>query len=310
MTKAGLTYYLKDPRKLYAFLSKRGLLDWMPDKQYLKMTYRIKHGVKLNLDAPETFNEKIQWLKVYDRKPLYTTMVDKYEAKAYVAGIIGQEHIIPTLGVWDHFDDIDFSNLPDQFVLKCTHDSGGVVICRDKNSLDREKARRKLERSLENNYYRLSREWPYKNVRRRILAEAYMEDNAVQADSDGKKNLTDYKFFCFNGEPKLLYISTGLENHSTAKISFYDLDGKEMPFHRKDYAPYHDAAIPANFGELRDAASKIAAEVGSPFVRVDLYSINGMVYFSEITFSPCGGNIPFDPESADGELGKWLKIDN
>ena len=187
---------------------------------------------------------------------------------------------------------------------------GGVIICRDKNTLDRENARCKLERSLKNNYYRLSREWPYKNVKRRILAETYMEDHAVQADSDGKKNLTDYKFFCFNGEPKLLYISTGMENHATAKISFYDLDGKEMPFHRKDYAPYHDAAIPANFEELRDAASKIAAELGSPFVRVDLYSINGMVYFSEITFSPCGGNIPFDPESADRELRKWLKIDN
>jgi hypothetical protein len=310
MSKAGLLYYLKKPQRIYAFLSKYGLLDWMPDKQYLEMAYRLNNGVKLDIDHPKTFNEKIQWLKVYDRKPEYTIMVDKYQAKQYVANIIGNDHIIPTLGVWDSFDEIDFDQLPDQFVLKCTHDSGGLVICRDKHLLNIENARKKIEKSLKTDYYRVRREWPYKNVKRRIIAEKYMEDVTAEVDTFGKKSLIDYKFFCFNGEPKLLYISTGLENHPTAKISFYGMDGKEMPFHRRDYAPYHNAPIPKAFKEMSVLARQIAVEVECPFVRIDLYSINEHIYFSEITFSPCGGNIPFEPISADEELGEWLELPN
>ena len=186
---------------------------FIPDKLWIQMKY-LKWFRKLpNLKNPETFNEKLQWLKLHDRKPEYTKMVDKCEAKKLVAAIIGEEHVIPTLGVWDRFEDIDFDALPDQFVLKCTHDCGGLAICRDKSTFDFNAAKKKIEKSLKRNYYYECREWPYKNVKPRILAEAYMEDGVSQ------KGLTDYKFFCFSGEAKFIYVSRGLEDHATAEIS-------------------------------------------------------------------------------------------
>ena len=179
----------------------------LSDKQYIKLKYFTKFHKFPDLKSPKTFNEKLQWLKLYDRKDIYTTMVDKYEAKRYVASIIGEEHVIPTLGVWDRFEDIDFAALPDKFVLKTTHDSGSVVICRDKADFDFEAAKKKLNGSLANNYYYDGRQWPYKNVKPRILAEQYLEDGKAE------KGLVDYKFFCFNCEPKMLYVSEGLEDH-------------------------------------------------------------------------------------------------
>ena len=169
----------------------QSVLNLLPDEAYLKLKYRIRMGKPLNLKDPKTFCEKLQWLKLHDRKPEYTTMVDKAAVKGYVAEKLGSQYLIPTLGVWDKFDDIDFDALPDQFVLKCTHDSGGLVICRDKAKLDRDVARKKLERSLKNNYFHRNREWPYKNVKPRILAEVYMKDR-------GHRDLPVYKFFCFH----------------------------------------------------------------------------------------------------------------
>jgi hypothetical protein len=273
----------------------------LPDKQYIQVAYFRKFGRFPNLKNPQTFNEKLQWLKLYDRKPEYTTMVDKYEAKKYVASIIGEEYIIPTLGVWDKFEDIDFEELPNQFVLKCTHDSGGLVICRDKSKLDIEATRKKINGSLKHNYYWGGREWPYKNVKPRIIAEQYMEDNQTH-------DLWDYKYFCFHGEPKMLYISKGLEHHPTAQISFYDIQGNEMPFHRSDYAPFHEVPMPNNYDEMAIIASRIANKISSPFARIDLYSICGKTYFSEITFTPCGGMIPFEPIEWDRSIGCWLDI--
>ena len=177
-------------RNIIDYLDSRGFFKFMSDEAYLKFMYKLKMKRKLNLSDPQTFNEKLQWLKIYDRKPEYTTMVDKYEAKKYVADIIGEEYIIPTLGVWDRFEDIDFDELPDQFVLKCTHDSGGLVICRDKSKLDLKAAKKKINKSLKRNYYWIGREWPYKNVRPRIIAEKFMTDPT----SD---DLQDYKFFFF-----------------------------------------------------------------------------------------------------------------
>lgn len=283
----------------------KGLLNWMPSEMYLRHIYKTRMGYKPDLKNPKTYNEKLQWLKIHDHNPEYTRMVDKYESKKYVADIIGEEYIIPTIGVWDGFDDIDFSSLPDKFVLKCTHDSGGLSICRDKNSFDIEKAKKKIERSLKRNYYWANREWPYKNVKPRIIAEEYMEDENATEEVRG---LTDYKFFCFNGRPEFLYVSRGLENHSTAKISFYDLEGKEMYFHRNDYAQIGEITLPDNFDEMIEKATVIAEKVSCPFVRVDLYSIKGSIYFSEITFFPCSGTIPFEPKSADEDLGKMIKL--
>lgn len=303
MKFSSLKVYIKHPVKLLTRIGKNSFLKGMSDEKYLKMIFKDNMGYPLDLENPKTFNEKLQWLKLYDRKPVYTTMVDKYEAKKYVADIIGEEYIIPTLGVWDSFDDIDFDKLPEQFVLKCTHDSGGLVICRDKSKLDMEHARKKIERCLKRNYYWSSREWPYKDVKPRILAEVYMEDENVAA------GLTDYKFFCFNGKPEMLYVSQGLEDHATASISFYDMEGKDMPFHRSDYKPIEGKfVLPSNFDQMKETAEKMAKAVGSPFVRIDLYSVCGQMYFSEVTFSPCSGMLPFSPKEWDEKIGSWIRL--
>lgn len=299
--------YMTHPQKCVDYITNKilesSLGRKMGDEEYIKRMFNLIMGYRLNLENPTTFNEKLQWLKLYDRKPIYTTMVDKYAAKEYVAKKIGQEYIIPTFGVWNSFEEIDFDALPDQFVLKCTHDCGGLVICRDKSKLDKEAAREKIERSLNRNYYWHCREWPYKDVKPRIIAEQYMED---ENEATG---LTDYKFFCFGGAAKVLYVSQGLEDHSTARISFYDLEGKEMPFCRSDYKQIHTQfRVPENFDQMIHAANRLAAEIPCPFVRVDLYSVNGMIYFSEITFFPCGGYMPFAPKEWDEIFGSWIEL--
>lgn len=302
-----LRRYLTDCDYRFSVNDAHGLYRSLDDETYIKKRYHAKFGRKLNLECPKTFNEKLQWLKLHDRKPIYTQMVDKVEAKKLVADAIGDEYIIPTLGVWNRFEDIDFDALPDQFVLKCSHDSGGLAICRDKKKFDLEGARKKINASLSCNYYWRGREWPYKDVRPRILAEKYMED-ASDGLQESPKGITDYKFFCINGKPQLLYVSRGLDNHLTAELSFYGMDGVEKTFRRRDYRPYHNANIPENFDEMKAVAEKLAGFVACPFVRIDLYSIDNHVYFSEITFSPCSGMIPFEPESADEELGKLLYL--
>ena len=274
----------------------------MSDETYLKLRYNCIMGKKLNLDNPVTYNEKLQWLKLYDRKPEYTKMVDKYEAKKYVADIIGEEYIIPTLGVWDNVNDIDFDTLPNQFVLKCTHDSGGLVICKDKAELDIENAKNTLNHFLNRNFYSVHREWPYKDVKHRIIAEKYMED-------ESGKDLKDYKFFCFNGEPKLLYISEGLSDHSTAKISFADMDYNIAEFKRNDFKPFDELPKkPINFEKMKELAKVLSKD--RAFIRVDFYEINKKIFFGELTFFPCSGYLPFDPEKYDKILGDWITLPN
>lgn len=290
----------------YRFLIKSnlGFYKEMPDDEYLKKKFEIIMKKQLNLENPITFNEKLQWLKLYNRNPLYTKLVDKYEVKKYVAEQLGEEYIIPTIGVWQSPQDIDFDSLPDKFVLKCNHNSGvGMYICTDKSKMDVDSVKRELERGMKQDYYLSGREWPYKDVPRKIIAEQYMEDeNAVEG-------LTDYKFFCFGGKPKLLYVSQGLQDHATAAISFYDLEGNEMPFHRKDYRPLDSKIIlPEKFDEMVKIAEKLAKEVDNPFIRIDLYSICGKIYFSEITFFPCSGMLPFEPEEWDYTFGSWIKL--
>ena len=299
-----ITYYYKHPKRLVLNLLNRiGALQWLSDEQCVRLAWNCNMDTPLNLASPKTFNEKLQWLKLHYDEYKYTSWVDKYEVKKLVAQVIGEEHIIPTYGVWDKFEDIDVDKLPNQFVLKCTHDSGGIVICRDKNKLDKQKVREKINNCLKRNYFTRTREIPYKHVRPRILAEQFMDDKKASVSG-----LTDYKFFCFNGKPHFLYLSQGMEDHQTARISFFDLEGNFCPFSRSDYMPLDKFIRPEHFDVMKDIASHLAQYFLVPFLRVDLYEINGKIYFSELTFFPCGGCMPLQPSSADKELGDMISL--
>ena len=292
--------YLKQPKKIIINLAYKGFFNWMNDRSYLKMLYKLKMNTSLNLENPKTFNEKLQWLKIYDRKEIYTTMVDKYKVKDYIANMIGEEYIIPTLGVYDKFSNIDFSKLPNQFVIKCTHDSGGLVICRDKKQFNQNEAQKKLNQSMKKNFFHNNREWPYKNVEPKIIIEKYMQN-------EQDTSLSDYKFYCFNGNVKYLYISMGLENHQTARIAFFDTDFKPAGFGRSDYQTFDSIPNkPKNYERMKELAEKLSQN--NPFMRVDFYEINGKIYFSELTLYPCGGFMPFQPKEWDYKLGKLLTL--
>ena len=272
----------------------------VPEKWYLKRRFLKKVGYPLDLNNPKTFNEKLQWLKLHDRNPLYTKMVDKYEAKKYVADIIGEAYIIPTLGVWNHFDEIDFNQLPEQFVLKCTHDSGSIAICKDKATFDKKAARKKLERGLRYNYYYAGGfEWPYKNVKPRIIAEKFMVD-------ESQEDLTDYKFMCFNGKVQCSFTCTGRNTENGLHVTFYDRDWRKLPFARHYPVESSSMPKPINYGKMVELAEKLSAPL--KFSRIDFYEINGKIYFGEITFFPGNGMEEFSPESWDYQLGGWIKL--
>ena len=290
--------FFTDKRLRFSYLTAMGLTRWMSDEQFLKKEYFLQMGKPLNLNDPKTFNEKLQWLKIHNRKPEYTTMVDKYAVKQYVADRIGEQYIIPTLGVWEHFDDIDFDNLPKQFVLKCTHDSGGIVICRDKSKLDKKTAKKKLEYYLKRKYYYIHREWPYKNVKPRIIDEKYM------TNGDGE-DLNDYKLMCFNGKVKTTFVCSDRFSKDGLKVTFYDTDWRRMPFERHYPASKTEIDKPQTYEEMVILAEKLA--FGIPFVRVDFYEINGNIYFGELTFFPGSGYEEFTPEEWDKTLGNWIK---
>lgn len=272
----------------------------IPDKLYLHLKYYLRMGSWLHLKNPKKFTEKLQWLKLYGRRPIDTVLSDKYAVKDYIAKAIGSEYVIPLLGVWNKFDDINFDLLPNQFVLKCTHDSGGIVICRDKTKLDIDAARSKLERGLKNNYYVFSREKAYRDIPRRIIAEEYREDSAT-------RDLRDYKFFCFDGVPKALFIASDRQIvGEETKFDFFDMDYNHLPFTNG----HPNAAIPPEkptcFEEMKTLAAKLSD--GIPHVRVDFYEVNGRVLFGEMTYSHWGGTTPFDPEEWDYTFGSWLKL--
>lgn len=267
------------------------------------MLYRRVFNKELDLENPMTYNEKLFWMKLYDRRPIYTTMVDKYAVKDYVAKIIGEEYIIPTLGVWDRPEDVEWDSLPDQFVLKCTHDSGGLVICRDKSKLDKQAAINILRKSLKRNYYKAGREWPYKNVKRRIIAEKYMEDTSVG-------ELPDYKFFCFDGEVKALFIGTE-RGTGDVKFDYFDADFKHLDLVQIHPMSGKELPKPQHFEKMKELASKLSKSY--PQLRVDFYNINGAIYFGELTLFHHGGVIPFHPEEWAYIFGSWIqlpKIDN
>ena len=251
-----------------------------------------------DLKNPKTFNEKLQWLKLHDRKPEFSDMVDKYEVKKIIARRLGEEYLIPTLGVWDRVEEIDFDSLPEQFVLKCTHDSGGSVICKDKKSLDREHAKEVLRRSMSRNYYWHGREWAYKNVRPRIIAEQYMVD-------ESGVELKDYKIFNFNGTPKLFQVDFNRFVKHTKNIYDTDWNYQNVAI---NYPTDPNVKIekPACLEEMLSIAAKLSA--GFPFLRTDFYVINGKVYFGELTFFPGSGFMKITPESFDLEMGSWISL--
>lgn len=293
------TKYLKKSFK-YGFdiLSVYNMLNWMPDKMYLQLKYRIHFGKKLNLNNPVTFSEKLQWLKLYDRKDFYTTMVDKQNVKKYVAQILGEKYIIPTYGVWDTFDEIDFNCLPDSFVLKTTHDSGGIVICKNKSEFDKVNAKEKINRCLKRNYYLRNREWPYKNVPRRIIAEKYMID-------ESGTELKDYKIFNFNGEPKMIQLDYDRFCNHKRNLYTTEWDVIDVNFkYESDINKY--SRRPNILPELLEMARLLSKDI--PFVRTDFYIINNQIYFGELTFFPEGGFGNFSKEEMDKALGILIDL--
>ena len=293
---------LKSPKQRTIILAQRGIFKNMSDEDFLKMQFKNVFGYPLDLNNPKTYSEKLQWLKLYDRKPEYTMMVDKYEVKKYVASKIGEEHIIKTLGVWDHFDDIDFAQLPNRFVLKCTHDSGGLVICTDKSKLDLAAAKKKIEKSLKNDYYMQNREWPYKNVKRRIIAEEYMVDESGY-------ELKDYKIFAFDGEAKAMFIASDRTNpNEETKFDFFDMDFNHLPFTNghPNSKEWDKIKRPKGLDEMKKYAEILSK--GLPEARIDFYDINGKVYFGEITFFHWSGFERFEPAEWDKKFGSWITL--
>lgn len=274
------------------------LLRFVPDKAMLRLEYWLKMHKHMDLKDPKTFNEKLQWLKLHNRKPIYTTMVDKIGAKPYVADRIGESYVIPTLGVWERFEDIDFDSLPDRFVLKCNHDSGSVVLCRDKATFDKEHARDVLTRGLGNNAYYFGREWPYKNVKPRIFAEAFMQD--VEYDF-----LPVYKIFCFNGQPKIIQTIQN-DKQPDETVDYFDTQWNRLDI-RQDF-PNSEVPVakPEKLPEMLELAGKLSAD--EPFLRIDFYVVNGKLYFSEFTFFTDSGFGQFYPESWDTVLGQWITL--
>lgn len=291
---------IRHPEWILGVILRRFLSGMMNDRDFVRWEYFSGMGKFPNLDNPTTYNEKLQWLKLNDIHEEYSLMVDKYEAKKIVSKRIGDDFIIPTLGVYNSFDEINFDLLPNQFVLKTTHDSGGVVVCQDKTKLDIKAARKKLETSLRKNYFYEHREYPYKNIKPRIIAEQYMVD-------ESGTELKDYKFFCFDGVPKMLLIVSG--RGEDQRQDFYDLDFHLLPVCRKEHP---NSGIkrekPLNWEKMKDIARSLSS--GIPHVRVDLYDICGKILFGELTFYSGSGNIPFEPKEWDYKIGEWLKLPN
>ena len=269
----------------------------LPDELFLKVVFRYMVGYWPDLKNPKTFNEKLQWLKLHDRHPEYTKMVDKIEAKNYVASIIGEKYIIPTLGVWDTVDDIDWNSLPNQFVIKVTSDSGGIVVCKDKSNLDIEKAKAKLNHGWGKKYYQYNKEYPYKDIKPRIIAEQYMEDESGY-------ELKDYKFFCFDGVPKSLFVATdrGKKGEDT-KFDFYDIEFNHLPFLNGHPNAKVAPTKPDNYEEMARKLSQ-----GICHVRVDLYNVKGKIYFGELTFFHWSGMTPFEPIEWDYKMGEMISL--
>jgi len=291
--------------RVFRWLGKKEFLNFLSDYIYLKMSYFLLMGKNLNLSNPTTLNEKINWLKLNDRKNEYMDMVDKHNAKEYVAKVVGDDYVIPTLGVWNNVDEIDFESLPNQFVLKCTHDCGSAVICKNKGKISKEFIKNKLDRCLKRNYFWMGREWVYKNINPRIIAEQYMQDTET-------KDLRDYKFYCFRDVVDSVLVCVGRESGST-KFYFFDKKWNLKRYNKrgKEAPAGFTLPKPDNMDEMFEIAKKLSVASGAPFLRVDLYNVNGKIYFGELTFYPdCGMDRNRLPETDEyfGSLVDLTKV--
>ena len=291
---------MTNPQKIFDGLMIKAIGNLLPDKIYIELLYRYTMGRWPNLKEPKTFTEKLQWLKLNERNSLYPMLVDKISVKDWVSSKIGKEYIIPTLCIWDRAEDINCEILPNQFVLKCNHDSGGIIICRDKESFDKKSAVKLLNKSLKKKYYLKGREWPYKLITPRVFAEMLISDH------EGHNDLKDYKFFVFNGKVKFFKIDFGrfIEHHA----NYYDREGNLLPFGEAIFPPKPGISlkIPNNLLEMITIAEKLSTD--TTFVRIDLYNIDGRIYFGEMTFFPASGFGRFVPEDYDYMLGKLLDL--
>lgn len=270
------------------------------DETIIKKMFRLKMGYELDLTNPKTFNEKLQWIKLYDRKKEYVKYVDKYLVREYIADTIGEQYLIPLLGVYEKSDDIDFDKLPNRFVLKCNHNSGtGMYICKDKSAMNISKVKKGLDKGLKEDYYRgAGREWPYKEVPRRIVCEAYMEDeNGV---------LNDYKVLCFDGKPYYIEYHSGRFT-GDHRQDWYDINWNKTSITQSEM-PCTDSAVeqPECFEEMLELSRKLSK--GIPHVRVDWYCAKGKLYFGEMTFFDGSGYVPFDDFQIDVMLGNLIKL--
>lgn len=303
MSKIGTALHmlLQDKKAFVATLIEK--LNFLyDDEEYLRVLFKYRMGYPLNLTNPQTYSEKLQWLKLYDRNPLYTKLVDKHEVKRFVADRIGKEYVIAELGVWDTPESIEWKELPNQFVLKTTHGGGnsGVIVCKDKNKFDTSQAIKKLRKAMGQNLYKISREWPYKNVPKKILAEAYVEDVAT-------KELRDYKFFCFDGNVEFLFVGSERQKPGEdVKFDFFDKEYNHMVLRQGHPNSKVLPEKPACFEKMKEVAAKLS--FGIPHCRIDLYEANGKVYFGEITFYHFGGVVPFEPQEWDYRFGKFIKL--
>ena len=279
-----------------------GWFDWAPDSLYVRLLYfGYMNGRVLHLKNPRRYNEKLQWLKLHDRRDIYTTMVDKADAKKYVADRIGEEYIIKTYGVWDTPEAIDYDALPDKFVLKTTHDSGGVKIVDKSRGVDKAELARFFNERLRRDMFKITREWPYKNVKPRIIAEEYLEDAETQ-------ELRDYKFFCFDGVVKALFIASDRQNpNKPTAFDFFDADFNYLPIINGHPNAETPPKKPLNFKKMKELAAILSK--GFPQLRVDFYEVNGKVYFGELTLFHHGGVCPFEPDKWDYVFGEWFKLD-
>lgn len=298
--------YITDKNYRILVNANKGMYDSLPDKKYLEKKFEAEFGYKLDLNNPLTFNEKIQWLKLYDRNPRYTMMVDKYLVREYIADKIGEEYLIPLIGVWDDPEEIDFEHLPNRFVLKCNHNSGlGMYICHDKAQMDVKKVKDILKQGLRQDYYLSGREWPYKDVDRKIICEKYITDSGDKSLSKNDE-LKDYKLMCFNGIVKCSFVCANRFSKEGLHLTFFDREWNEMPFEREYPKITSWVPRPCNYEKMIELAEKLSE--GIPFVRVDFYESEGNIYFGELTFYPGGGFERFSPVEWDYTLGSWINL--
>ena len=277
-------------------------LSFLPNKMYLQLFYFCTTGQFINFRNPKGFCEKQQWLKVHDQCGEYSKLVDKLAVREHIDAVLGEGHLFPLLGKWERFEDIDFDSLPDQFVIKCNHDSGSTKVISSKAELTPEKLaemKRFYTKRLKRDFFFAGREYPYKGIRPYMIVEKLMID-----EKQPEKSIEDYKFFCFNGEPRVMFIAT--DRRTDCRFDFFDMDFQHLDI--VNIHPNSDKPIPkpAMFEEMKEIAATLSK--GMRFVRIDLYELNGNIYFGEYTFFHGGGFRLCEPPEWERKLGDWIEL--